>query len=496
MEEVKLEREKMQGIIATGHGNKAAACYILLEITTVNEAKKYLNIISHDITPADKKKIPSGNLALQLAISSAGLRKLQLPDSILSTFSREFLEGMTDEIRSEILGDKGKSDPAHWQWGGPMNKEVHLLLLCYASDEDTLRNYVQKIRTDLVNNGVSIIGDILYTYGSILTGGKTDADKVIKEHFGFRDGISTPIIESLSNPEKEHNYSLGPPIKAGEFILGYPNEYNQLPESPKVPSSDDPNNFLPPCLEKPGYKDLGKNGTYLVFRQFRQDVFNFWKYLKEISKEPVEKDSGDPVVAAAITLGAKMIGRWPTGASLANNPEYKDQFQEPDTEFLYYEQDEKEVRCPYGAHIRRTNPRDKLFSSRLKTTSVEMVRKHQILRRGRIFGQPLVSSMNPEDMLAIPDDDGIERGLHFICLNTDISKQFEFIQNVWINNPVFADLYNDRDPIISSTENNDFTCQANPIRRKYKGIPQFTWVTGGGYFFLPGICALKFIANS
>jgi hypothetical protein len=71
---------------------------------------------------------------------------------------------------------------------------------------------------------------------------------------------------------------------------------------------------------------------------------------------------------------------------------------------------------------------------------------------------------------------------------------------VWVNNPVFADLYNDVDPIIAPRQtndlyNNDFTCQATPVRRKYKNIPQFTTVIGGAYFFLPGIRALTYIAT-
>ena len=92
-------------------------------------------------------------------------------------------------------------------------------------------------------------------------------------------------------------------------------------------------------------------------------------------------------------------------------------------------------------------------------------------------------------------------GILFNCFNADISRQFEFIQNVWVNNAAFGDLYNEVDPIIGTRQNSagsyqyDFTCPGKYIRRKYKDIPQFVQVLGGAYFFMPGIRALKFIVS-
>ena len=187
---------------------------------------------------------------------------------------------------------------------------------------------------------------------------------------------------------------------------------------------------------------------------------------------------------------------------IAESPNTDDKTKAIFKEFGYFNQDEKGLKCPMGSHVRRTNPRDHLVDHG-QEDSIEMIRKHQLLRRGRVFGPPLVDSMNPEDILKLKKDDGEKRGLHFICLNVDISRQFEFVQSIWAQSPKFAGLYNDGDPIIGArvteenTKNDEFISksESSPIRNKYKHLPQFTTVVGGSYFFLPGIRALKFISN-
>jgi deferrochelatase/peroxidase EfeB len=130
-----------------------------------------------------------------------------------------------------------------------------------------------------------------------------------------------------------------------------------------------------------------------------------------------------------------------------------------------------------------------------------MVRKHQMIRRGRPFGRPVSESLDPRDLMrAAPDDE--HRGLHFICLVSDINRQFEFVQRAWIDSANFDSMYKDGDPIsavrrdsTSPNPNDEFTCPAVPVRRKYKAMPKFTQLVGGGYFFLPGLAALQVIAR-
>jgi len=133
--------------------------------------------------------------------------------------------------------------------------------------------------------------------------------------------------------------------------------------------------------------------------------------------------------------------------------------------------------CPVGSHIRRMNPRD---------TSDNMQR-HKMIRRGGTYGPPL-----PEDA----PDDGVERGIAAFIGCASLIRQFEFAMNVWVNDPQFKQLGNERDPFIGTQNGTfDMTIPKRPIRKKIKGLPAFTTIRGGAYFFLPGIKALRFLAG-
>ena len=194
-----------------------------------------------------------------------------------------------------------------------------------------------------------------------------------------------------------------------------------------------------------------------------------------------------------------MVGRWPRGAPLAMSPLADDLDQANDNGFTY-DGDPAGLRCPVGAHIRRANPRDHL-GDRDRGDAIDMVRKHQMLRRGRSFGAPLVASMDPRDVLGDAPRSPEPRGLHFICLVGHIGRQFELVQRAWINSPNFQALFKDADPLLGvhradgANPSDEFTCPATPVRRKYKQLPQFTRLVGGAYFFLPSLTALRFIAG-
>jgi Dyp-type peroxidase family len=520
----KLEMKDMQGLIARGYDELPAACFLLVKISEPASAKKYIQFLLAEnlLTPADKQEIKesckivyesAGNnivqpkMAMQIAFTSAGLRKLNVPEEVMATFSREFNEGMSycyylDEMkieeRSLLLGDVKDNHPDNWKWGNEKNP-VHAVLMYYAKSTVELNNFVTQYFTRVTDSGLElVIRQDTYEYSGVNR-------KHSKEHFGFRDGISQPIMDGLSKAKTADKESI---IQAGEFVLGYENEYGSYTPSPIVDASTDPENILPLHFAQSDKKDLGKNGTYLVYRQLNQFVLRFWKYLYDNSKEKAQTRED-----AAIKLGAKLVGRWPGGAPLVLSPESDDPEKSLQRDFGYYETDSEGYKCPFGAHIRRTNPRDQLHSGRDHLQSKQMVRKHQIIRRGRSFGEPYVDSMDPNEILqklieAGPEitaeeikklDDG--RGLHFICLLSDIQRQFEFIQNVWANTSTFGDLCDEVDPLISprptdqQPDCHEFTCPDIPLRRKYNNIPEFTRTVGGAYFFMPGLKALEFIAS-
>ena len=195
-----------------------------------------------------------------------------------------------------------------------------------------------------------------------------------------------------------------------------------------------------------------------------------------------------------IALAAKFVGRWPSGAPLTLSPERDDHELGRANEFGYAELDIAGERCPVGAHVRRANPRDALDPSAGAEASLAIVKRHRILRRGRLYGDvvPLDQLL---DQGGAGDDQ--ERGLHFLCLCANLARQFEFIQHTWVNNSKFGGLYDDVDPIAGTPTDlgGTFTMPARPVRRRVVGVPRFSTVRGGAYFFLPGMAALRFLAR-
>jgi len=178
-------------------------------------------------------------------------------------------------------------------------------------------------------------------------------------------------------------------------------------------------------------------------------------------------------------------------------------FDETTANDFWYKSDLAGDRCPVGAHIRRSNPRDGLFPDR--ADSLLVADRHRLLRRGRAYGRPLAASFDPQDILNGPGD-GVDRGLHFICFNTDIARQFEFVQSTWVNNMKFDGLYADRDPVAAphvdaaaarhDEEVGQFTIQSCPVRHRVSRLPPFVRMVGGAYLFMPGLKTLEFLAQT
>jgi deferrochelatase/peroxidase EfeB len=156
----------------------------------------------------------------------------------------------------------------------------------------------------------------------------------------------------------------------------------------------------------------------------------------------------------------------------------------PDNEFLFLPRDREGVGCPAGSHVRRANPRDSLAPKpELAQTLLDAANNHRILRRGRKYGAKLADPSA---------DDGQARGLLFICLNTDIARQFEFVQQTWLLNENFATLFDERDPLVGPK--GKMTIRDKPLRRVVD-VETFVQLVGGDYFFLPSLPALRYLAT-
>jgi Dyp-type peroxidase family len=459
----------VQGLLARGYGNLTAACFVLVGFDDGAAARRWLGSVSAVLTRAHERP---DRRAVNVALTSSGLRKLGLDAATVGLFSNEFADGMTTAHRSRILGDVDDNAPERWDWGGPRTAEVDAVLLLYARDDPALTALAGE-QTGALGAGLRILARL----------GTSDLQG--HEPFGFRDGISQPLIEGLSKA--------GPPettVRFGEFVLGYPNEYGRCTERPILEPAADPARLLPSDPDT-GRPDLGHNGTYLVFRQLSQDVRGFWRFLDQTAKRPDGTSDSD----RRLRLAAKMVGRWPSGAPLVLAPGDDDPALAQANDFAYFQHDRNGTRCPIGAHIRRANPRDSLDPSPGTAASYAINRRHRILRRGREYG----TQLTPEEALSGGGANAHEedRGLQFICLNGNIARQFEFVNDTWLNEPKFAGLYDDADPLVgpSRPHGGTFTLQSDTVRERVTDVPRFVSVRGGAYFFLPGIAATRYLAG-
>jgi Dyp-type peroxidase family len=456
-----LELHDIQGLVARGYGSLRVATFVLLRIEDATAARAWLGALTGEVATGERGERSE---AVHVALTHPGLVRLGLPEGSVAGFPDEFTGGMTTDHRRRILGDVGESAPERWRWGGPTNP-VDALLLLYATDQA----------------GLNALADRHAGPSGLRAAGLAEVQRLATspldgiEPFGFRDGISQPLIAELGPPDRP-----GPPlhtVRAGEFVLGYQNQYGQVAESPTVAAAQDPGRVLPRTGD-PERADLGRNGSYLVLRQLAQDVEGFRRFVDQASRVDGQADPD-----AGARLAAKMVGRWPNGAPLTRAPDHPADDLADANDFGYADGDGAGHGCPLGAHIRRVNPRDALDPESGPEQSLRSSNRHRLLRRGRAYGDPA--------------DPG-ERGIHFICLNANIARQFEFVQHTWLNNPKFAGLYDDTDPLVAPHQGDagrTFTVQARPLRQRVTGLPAFVTVKGGAYFFLPGRRALRFLAG-
>ncbi|HYP99488.1 MAG TPA: hypothetical protein VER96_12530 [Polyangiaceae bacterium] len=494
----------IQGLILSGYGKKPAARYAIFQIVDGEAARRWLRRVLNDIQYGSyrgtRRREPPfvDDLCFNVAFTYQGFRELGLHETALAGFALPYQEGMCEPNRARRLGDDGESDPRNWRWGRP-EQAVHGLLAVFAGEGDAEPNHwvcIQEfIDAQLCHaHGIRLIS-VLDTVASNLTRRK--------EHFGFRDGIANPRIGGLP---RERTDDL---LAAGEVLLGQANEYDKLPFSPEVPASADPTEILAKVAGRPERHDFGKNGSYLVFRQLSQDVQGFWNYIEQMRKTVPDAPPGR---AGREWLAAKMVGRWPNGTPLSRFPDAPGAPVEKELDSFVYglNQDSFGDRCPIGSHIRRTNPRDTALpvphdpelsgdprNERVRTVRLNLTNRHRILRRGRAYGPPVDEDYDIDELRtrACPE----ERGLHFLCFNANLNRQFEFVQSNWVQNPSFAGLSSDPDPLLAADRElpyraSDFTIQGCPVRR-VRHLPRVVETRGGAYFFMPSRRALQFLSK-
>jgi len=456
---VKLNLFDIQGFVARGY-NLPKANYLLAEIVAPAAGRHFVRRLAEQVTTAERWEQGKKPLStVNIGFTWQGFVKLGLPDATLISFPVEFCQGMRQ--RNRILGDVGNSDPEHWDlvW---RDDRVHVWLAVNAQNTEELEK-----RTAGVKGLMEETGGARLLATQPASSIYIDGQPTSKEHFGFTDGFGNPDFEGVERNTVPGQGKLTPggkwaPLATGEFILGYPDEAQELPLCP-VP-------YL-----------LGINGTYMAYRKLHQNVASFRTYLEQKGKEyPGGKEK----------LAAKFVGRWRDGTPLELSPDHPDPALAADSHRntgFTYGNDLDGLRCPIGSHIRRTNPRDAFgFNGAL-------VNRRRIMRRGLPYG-----AYTAEDQAARDDD---EHGIVFMALGASLFRQFEFVQQQWIEYGNDAHLGNEKDPLVGRHEMgaDRFIVQgtADPASPPFvcANLPQFVETRGGAYFFLPSMTALRLIGD-
>ncbi|MFG1215254.1 hypothetical protein V5F72_10680 [Xanthobacter flavus] len=450
---------------------------------------------------------PPRDKVLILALSSHGLARLGLPQDIHEQFPAAFRAGMGSPGRANLLADTGDDHARKWLWGGPSN-EIDAMLLVYAADPATLEAEVAARTTELTAAGGALAHTVTPT--PLPTGpaqarenaGKS-ARQLVREPFGFADGISQPIVKGTRRWMRQSDAIHA--VEPGEFLLGYPDGRGYFPPSPKVPAAMDPENLLP--LADPAHRrgalipnfgvsganaerDLGRNGSFLVVRQLAQDVDAFNGFANDAAARYADHPAVPKLLDRELLpewIGAKMVGRWKDGSSLVRFPHRPASHggapqRSPDNEFLFGAEDPVGERCPLGAHIRRSNPRDSLAPG--SSQELGIVNRHRIFRVGRGF-----------DAKGAHDPEEKKPGLLFMCLNADIERQFEFIQQSWAIAWQFHELENEVDPITGrGGKLGRLTIPSPNGPLHLTNMKDWVRMRGGAYLFMPSRSALRFLA--
>jgi Dyp-type peroxidase family len=465
------------------------------------------------------------DVAINIGFTFAGLLALELPTRTLSKLPYEFINGM--KMRAEILGDavnvgntgvEGQFVDAISQWDPVWQGAQSHIIIGLNSDIDSEGNplpgmdretkALQELcaKYDLeILSGHDKNGALWQDACALLapntapnaSGNKQTMAKnkatgyhpVPREHFGFIDGISNPVFDGqFGNPYADQMMAIGngkllpaakgvsdldrwQPLATGEFLLGYPDEAQEI-----APMSA-PNEIM-------------RNGTFMVFRKLHENVKSFNDYF-DGAAAVYAKANNVPVADACAILKAKMAGRWEDGVPVEVAPtiaewnQFKKDHENDDTDWAYtnftYAADPDGTRCPVASHMRRANTRDDL---NLRSSALN--NRRRILRRGQPYGKTTM------------DDEG-DHGIIFLIMCADLARQFEFVQQQWINYGLDANAGNDTCPIVGNRRGGDskFIVPVDPksdaVPFVAAGLPQFVETRGGDYFFLPSMTALRMI---
>ncbi len=452
--------DNMQGYILKHHGRTHAYhLFFTLDKTKIAAAKKWItHFVNHHAQsaakqlkdakahhqPAESGKAFDAGVFFNLSFSNAGLNALGADPSLIATPDPSFANGMKKS--NATLAD----DPTVWEEA--FQGEIHGLLVIADSTSSTVADTLEKMLLEVK----PFCSATHIQKGKILR----NAFGVGLEHFGYADGISQP-------------------------------NFLQNNDAPAVQWEDN-HAMLNTVLVEEDKTKVGADcfGSYMVFRKLDQNVKDFLHNEDDVLPEVlnVHGDKNPDL------KGAMKVGRFEDGSEVVNHSIAKgitgnDQlFNDFD-----YRDDTSGTKCPYHAHVRITNPRKDPIDPVVDQAFTKSVR---LTRRAIPYND---IGRDEFDLDGDRPTHGV--GLLFICYQSSIVKQFEFIQSRWANQGTIASHMVGQDGTIGQGPVPPGFTQGLP---KQWGVPpndsqpihfgHFVTMKGGEYFYTPSIPFLKLIA--
>jgi Dyp-type peroxidase family len=507
-----LAGDEIQGNVIPGF-NKDHVWLLFLQIDKADAAKRWISQICPSV--ATTREVWDFNRLFRSTKCRRGVEGTIKATWVNVAFSYGGLKKLVGEevnqFADEAFQNSASRSGADWFVGGPGN-EVDVVVIIAADDPVDLDAAARRVRDDIYAPNRETTGGVHVVFEQ----GGAARDGVMRghEHFGWADGVSQPGLRGrLSDasrdwltPRNPDDPNQGLPgqdlIWPGEFVFGYSGQDRHRPVEAEGPNSLSPDgNLVGP--------EWAKNGSYLVFRRLRQNVGAFHRFLyEEGGRHGVRPEA----------FGARLVGRWPSGAPLVVAPITDDPGlggdQRANNQFEFGPSDDDEGQevprdpdgrlCPFSAHIRKTYPRDETVTPGdpdpyrdlrpARTLNESDTQTHRLLRRGIPYGPSAKSTLEK------PVDDAIDRGLLFLAYMTSITDQFEFVSRQWLNDPDFKRRATGVDPILGQVGGSDKrgslkTVLPNQTYDAEIGLEEWVTTTGGGYFFAPSLSALYHLAT-
>ena len=391
MRELRKEhRKEVQRLAVLGYSKAECSRHLILKVADADKARAFLaELLSRNELTFSDAKVDCG---INVGFTFRGLEALRLPDRYLRelrTKAPAFSEGARARA-ARRLGDAGASAAERWE---PLFDfdTAHVLISIHGASEDEIEGAVKR----LTEAGAGKAFKNWQAEGlraAHLPNSRTasDGSRIRFAHFGFRDGIAQPKIAVADDRE-----ATPVPFNAGELLLGYENQQNFNRWADSETSDDNKQFFV--------------NGCFAIVRKMEQNEALFNGYL---DTQVAALRTAYPNISTEF-LKAKLCGRWPDGSLIKPGEWQNLKPEDPPLDDFKFKQvgDAQGLGCPFGSHIRRTNPRD---------DDVAPTRRRSLFRRGMPYG-PLYSERKDAP-----------RGLIGLFFCASIEDQFEHVMSEWV----------------------------------------------------------------